>query len=178
MAITCFLFEWSYKMNIYKHRDVRDDDIPTICQFPRDKYELFNISPYAQFPLTFEQLNETIKSRYSATVVLTDDNKIAGFANLINNNASYTIGNLIVNPEMRGKGVGYYLTKTMITISFKQFNIREIFVACFCKNTPGLLLYTKIGFIPFFIDKMIDPDNKPIARITFKYNITSIEHIK
>ena len=39
------------------HREVRPDDVPTICAFPQSAEELYFLFPKATFPLTPAQLH-------------------------------------------------------------------------------------------------------------------------
>jgi hypothetical protein len=99
-------------INDYKHRAVDHTDIEIICKFPQDENELYFMYPKSVFPLTAEQLKSAIDSRFDSTVILSE-NDIAGFANFYEaEKGTYcSIGNVIVNPVFRGKGVGAFLIK-------------------------------------------------------------------
>ena len=43
------------------YRDFTFDDLETVCKLPRNKQELFFMFPKADFPLTINQLKNTIK---------------------------------------------------------------------------------------------------------------------
>jgi ribosomal protein S18 acetylase RimI-like enzyme len=156
-------------MIMYTYRNANDSDLSLICKFPQDKYELFNIYPAGTYPLTAEQLKLAVDARSDSTVILYDQ-EIVGFANfyVVEKGLTCSIGNAIVKPSMRGKGVGKFLIRTMIEIAKKKYNVKEVEISCFSNNTTGLLLYTQLGFKPDFIDKATDPDGNVVARINFK----------
>ncbi len=118
------------------------------------------------FPLTPEALSNSIRGREESTVVLTGET-VAGFANFYGciPGESCSIGNVIVDPAQRGKGVAKFLIETMIEIAVEKYRARAIKLVCFNHNTIGLLLYTKLGFKPFAIEERADPNGKRIAAI-------------
>ena len=154
---------------MYTYRDVKDSDLAVICKFPQDKYELFNIYPAGNYPLTIEQLRSVVASRHDSTVILCEQ-EIVGFANFYVAEKGHTcsIGNAIVKPNMRSKGVGKFLIRTMIGIAKKKYDVKDIKISCFNNNITGLLLYTQLGFKPDFIDKRNGPDDNIVVRINFK----------
>lgn len=157
---------------MYTYRNVKDSDLAVICKFPQDKYELFNIYPAGTYPLTAEQLKSAVDSRCDSTVILCDQ-EIVGFANFYAAKEGYTcgIGNAIVKPSMRSKGVGKFLIRTMVGIAKEKYNVKDVKISCFSNNTAGLLLYTQLGFKPDFIDKVNDPDGNVVARVNFKLQV-------
>jgi ribosomal protein S18 acetylase RimI-like enzyme len=138
-------------------RSVRDADIATICKFPQSGRELFFMYPKASYPLTCKQLTEAIEERADSTVILSD-NEVVGFANFYacEPSRTCTIGNVIVAPGSRGRGVGIHLIKTMVEIAFKKHKVKEALISCFNRNAAGLLLYQKVGFRPFTIEERQD----------------------
>ena len=134
--------------------------------FPQTKKELFNIFPAAVYPLTVEQLRKAVDSRFESTVIL-QGGTVVGFANYysLKPGISCAIGNLIVKPDMRGRGVGRFLTQTMIDIAFAKYAVATVFISCFSDNFAGLLLYTKLGFTPLSIDSAKDPEGRVIPRV-------------
>ena len=148
------------------HRPVQAADLSVICQFPQSAEELFFLYPKAGFPLTPDQLQQAIDQRFDSTVVLWDG-KPAGFANfyICKPGEECHIGNVIVNPRVRGKGVGRYLIETMIGIAFEKYTVREVHISCFHNNIAGLLLYTQLGFQPFAIEERQDHHGQRAALI-------------
>lgn len=140
---------------MFKYRNVNSEDIDIICSFPQDENELFFLFPKASFPLTKEQLIQSINTRKESTVIINENDDILGFANYIEvvEDDFCSIGNVIVNPSYRGVGVGTFLINTMIKIGIDKYNIKKVLINCYSKNTKGLLLYSKLGFKPISIEK-------------------------
>lgn len=153
----------------YTHREVSTDDLETICNFPQNETELFFMFPKAEYPLTVSRLKLSIDSRFNSTVILSGE-KVVGFANFyeVVKDQYCTIGNLIINPEFRGKGAGDFLIKTMESLAVANHMAKEIHISCFNQNIAGLLLYNSLGYIPYEIEKRLDKNGVKIAAIKLK----------
>ena len=151
------------------YRDFTFDDLETVCKLPRNKQELFFMFPKADFPLTINQLKNTIQDRFDSTVVLFN-NEVVGFANFyeVRESQYCAIGNVIVSPCFRNRGVGTFLINAMEDIGKKKYNVSELHLSCFDANTSGLLLYTKLGYKPYEIEKYINKENEVSALIELK----------
>lgn len=81
------------------------EDLWGICRM--DENELYFMYPKAVFPLTIDQLKSSIDCRFDSTVILSEET-IVGFGNFyeVIKDQYCSIGNVIVNPLYRGKGVG------------------------------------------------------------------------
>ena len=155
--------------NAYLHRAVETNDLEIISKFPQDEFELYFMYPKAIFPLTINQLQASIDNRFDSTVVLYE-NKIVGFANFYKVKTGHycSIGNVFVDPLYRGKGVGVYLINLMEGIALQKYSVKEVHISCFNSNITGLLLYNKLGFVPYEIEKRFDRKSFPIALIKMK----------
>jgi ribosomal protein S18 acetylase RimI-like enzyme len=153
----------------YKHREINNEDIETICSFPQNETELYFCFPKAVFPLTVDQLGSSIDNRFDSTVIIAL-NTIAGFANFYEaeKDKHCSIGNVIINPLYRGKGVGECLIKTMEDKAISKYNAKEIHISCFNANVAGLLLYNKLGYSPYEIEKRFDKHSVPVALIKLR----------
>ncbi|MFJ2479501.1 GNAT family N-acetyltransferase [Pseudomonas sp. NPDC087598] len=142
----------------FTHRPVKAEDVKTICAFPQGEQELFFMFPKAYFPLTEEQLHTAISQRFDSTI-FEADGTVVGFANFYRaeHNGICCIGNVIVAPNARGKGVARYIIETMTTLGFEKYQANEVQLSCFNENTAGLLLYPKLGFVPFAIEERPAP---------------------
>jgi ribosomal protein S18 acetylase RimI-like enzyme len=131
-------------MNLFKIRPVADSDIDLICSFPQNDDELYFMYPKANYPLTHSQLQEAIENR-SDSMVLENDQKIAGFANFYQweTLGRCSIGNVIIAPSSRGIGAGKRLIHEMMMITKAKHNANEISISYFNKNTDGLIFYQK-----------------------------------
>ncbi len=118
------------------------------------------------FPLAPTALEASIRERQDSTVVMVDG-IVAGFANFYGRTSgeSCSIGNVIVDPVQRGKGVAKFLIETMVNIAIDKYGARSTKLVCFNHNIAGLLLYTKLGFKPFEIEERATPDGKRVAAI-------------
>ena len=159
-------------INEYTYRTVEKNDIDIILKFPKDEHELFFMFPKADFPLTFEQLEASINSRYDSTVIL-HEKCIVGFANFYEaiERKHCSIGNVIINPIYRGKGAGTFLIEIMENIAKEKYKASEIHISCFNQNIIGLLLYQKLGYVPFEIEKRTDKKQNRVALIKMKKEI-------
>ena len=132
-----------------KHRSIEKHDFGQICQFPQNAEELFFMFPKAEYPLTESQLESAINSRFDSTVILFND-IIVGFANFyeVKNSQYASIGNVVVDANYRNLGIGKYLIQTMEQIAIEKYSVSEFHLSCFNTNTKGILLYSKLGYIP------------------------------
>lgn len=148
------------------HRPVTENDIQLICGFPQNEDELFFLFPKAEFPLTPSQLQDAIAQRSDSTVVELDG-VVVGFANFYRWEVGgcCSIGNVIVSPAARGRGVGRYLIERMVALAFSKHQAAEVTVSCFNQNVAGLLLYPKLGFKPFAVEERKDRRGNRVALI-------------
>src|SRR5574343_1480559 len=144
------------------HRPVAEKDIQRICGFPQTEDELYFLFPKATFPLSVSQLKDAIAQRSDSTVVELDGEVVA-FANFYRNETDgvCSIGNVVVSPAARGRGVGSFLIKHMANLAFSKHLAAEVTVSCFNQNTAGLLLYPKLGFQPYAIEGRKNKDGNP-----------------
>jgi RimJ/RimL family protein N-acetyltransferase len=150
------------------HRPLADADIPTICGFPRNAEELYFLFPCAVWPLTPDQVRATLGLRRDPTVVtLTEDGRerVVGYANYatFEDGCTASIGNVSVDPTLRRRGIAEYLVRTMIDRAFDHHHLPELTLYCFNTNTPGLLLYAKLGMTPIALETRVTPWGEPIA---------------
>ena len=148
------------------HRPVAEKDIQFICGFPQSEDELFFLFPKAVFPLTPTQLQDAIEQRSDSTVVELSG-EIVAFANFYRWESSgrCSIGNVIVSPAARGRGVGRYLIERMIDLAFSKHQASDVTVSCFNQNVAGLLLYQKLGFQPYAVEERQNKKGNRVALI-------------
>ncbi|MFD1259631.1 GNAT family N-acetyltransferase [Entomomonas asaccharolytica] len=153
-------------------RPVQADDLAIICQFPQTAEELFFFYPSAEYPLTVEQLTLAIEQRTHPTVIV-KDREIAGFANFYQWQAGgcCKIGNVIINPKLRGQGIAKFLIKAMIRKAREHYQANQVEVACFNDNTAALLLYKQLGFTPVDIEQRENKQGKKVALIHLSYEL-------
>ena len=122
--------------------------------------------PKAAFPLTASQLQNAISQRSDSTVVELGGEVVA-FANFYRweTGGCCSIGNVIVSPVARGRGVGRYLIEQMIGLAFSKHQATEVTVSCFNQNFAGLLLYPRLGFQPYAVEERKNSEGIRVALI-------------
>ncbi len=128
-------------------REATPKDFESIANLIKNKEELFLIYPSGKFPLTPKQVKELYEARKDFTV-LTDKNRIIGFANLYDylENKFVFIGNVVIDKAYRGRGKGKKLIAHMIELAKEKYNLPEVRISVFADNTDALLLYIDLGF--------------------------------
>jgi ribosomal protein S18 acetylase RimI-like enzyme len=156
---------------MYTHRGAIREDFEIIATFPQDENELFHMFPSAVYPLTSIQMEEQTKLRLKPTVII-HNQEVVAHANLYGHEGSTCwIGNVIIAPSYRGKGVVQYLVEVMEGIAKEELSVTHINLTCHSSNTRGIFLYTKLGYIPYEISRFNKPTGELIAGIRMKKNI-------
>ncbi|WP_294346547.1 GNAT family N-acetyltransferase [Prosthecochloris sp.] len=127
--------------------------------------------PKASYPLTPEQLFEAARNRCDPLVAFVND-VIAGYGNFIevDRGSHCSIGNLIIEPSHRGKGVASYLIGTFVDMAFQRYAANYVRISCFNLNIAGLLLYYKMGFRPVDLEERKGPGSQRVALIHMHLN--------
>ncbi|MGI9331174.1 MAG: GNAT family N-acetyltransferase, partial [Gammaproteobacteria bacterium] len=101
-------------------RPAQPEDAAGIQALFTDEEESFRVYPEGQFPLTVDQVERLIKKRTEPTV-LEIDGRIAGFSGLYSykEGSSAFIGNVIIDRQFRGRGLGKQLMEYMIDRGFR-----------------------------------------------------------
>ena len=96
------------------HRPATANDLAQVVTFPQNRDELFFCFPRAAWPLDIGQLAAAMAERRDSTVVELDG-QLAGFANFFQWQFGEfcALGNLMVAPWARGRGVAQYLIGVM-----------------------------------------------------------------
>lgn len=154
---------------MFTHRQLTESDAEAIADFPRSVEELFYLFPRAEYPLKPEVLIRESQCRLFPTVVF-KNSVVAGYGNLMNveKGSHCSIGNVIVNPAVRNQGVATYLVNLLSQQATESLNVREIRISCFNQNSVGLILYHKLGFVPFDMEE----------RTNFNGDIVSLIHMR
>jgi len=145
-------------------RPAQTSDLPFICRFPQTAEELFFFAPKATFPLQPEAFKAIISKRSHPTVALFED-QLAGFATIYHKDPGdhCFIGNMLVAPRFRGRGICKALVEEMEKIARLDHPYSEIHLSCFGHNLPALLLYSRLGFSPYAVEERVDHHNKRVA---------------
>ena len=129
------------------HRPATAADLAQIIDFYQDPDELFFCHPQTPWPLDVAQLQSSITEGRDNTLVLLDG-QAAGFANFQQwqHGRHCTLGNLIVAPWTRGRGVAQYLFEVMAQHARAHYQARLMTVSCLNTNSAALRLSLKLGF--------------------------------
>ncbi len=148
------------------HRPFEAADASAICAFPESEEELFFAFPRAAFPLTPDALLETARQRLSPTVVL-NGGQVVAYANFIEvkEKGFCAIGNLMVHPDHRRKGVASYLVRVMARQAAEIYCARFVRTACFSHNQAAYQLYHKLGFRPGEMEQRLTADGTPVLLV-------------
>lgn len=116
--------------------------------------------------MTPTQLQDAIEQR-SDSMVVELSGEIVAFANFYRweSGGRCSIGNVIVSPAARGRGVGRYLIEQMLGLAFSKHQASEVTVSCFNQNVAGLLLYPKLGFQPYAVEERQNKKGNRVALI-------------
>ena len=147
-------------------RSATEDDYPAICKLVKSRDELLWVYPAGRYPLTVSQLKELAQKRSELTVAV-EGRSLLGFADFydLKPGRSVFIGNVIVDRKHRGKGIGKALITTLIDKAFGEYDLPEVRISVFSENRRALLLYNRLGFIPYAIDERVKADGERLALI-------------
>lgn len=150
-------------------RKATEKDYEGICNLIKSKEELFLVYPSGNYPFTIEQVKELNKIRKELTVI-EENNIIIGFANFYNveERKSAFIGNVVIDKNHRGRGLGKLLISTMLELAKEKYNLLEIKISVFNTNTPAMLLYLGFGFIPYNSEEKKDSKSNRVVLIHLK----------
>ncbi len=131
--------------------------------------ELYLVCPNCKYPWNVEQLQVTAANRHALTVGIVD-NIVVAFANLYDlvPQTSAFIGNVVIAQSHRGQGLGKVLIKHMMATCQDKYQVLP-HISVFNDNTRALLLYTKLGFVPYAVEPRLNLSNKTVALIHLKY---------
>ena len=131
-----------------------------------DPDELFYIYPKAHHPFSLDQFKLIVDSRSDLTIAL-DGQRVVGFANFYNLQPDrwVFIGNLVVAKDCRGRGIGKELIAHMEGLVISKYRLPEVRISVFNSNTPALLLYSALGYIPYAVEQRETPAGEAVALI-------------
>lgn len=122
---------------MFHHRPLEEKDVPVICELPQNADELFYMFPRANWPLTPPQLADALETRQDSTVIEMDG-EVVGFANFsqCHFRGRCSLGNVIIAPKARSKGVGRYMITRMMEIAFDKHEATELIASCYNRLNP------------------------------------------
>ena len=120
------------------------------------KYITANSNPYT-YKNIFKYVKDALET--NTLIILSMFNKNSGkfignieFYNITLSNAEIKI---IISEEFQNKHYGLEALKRLIEYGFNKLNLEEISLTVYSNNYRALLLYKKIGFIPYKIEEKV-----------------------
>jgi GNAT superfamily N-acetyltransferase len=117
---------------MYNIRDLLKSEIKSLKGLPPEDWDL-NLPELVSFHFGYP---------YFFPVVAESGNKIIGCGNGFLNGSTGWLGNIIVSPENRKKGIGYELTAHLVEIFKNKGCTSQLLIA----SEMGKNIYSKIGF--------------------------------
>jgi len=144
-----------------KIRAATPQDLESISKIIPDQNELFLVYPGGRYPFTFDQVKKLYNERFEFTAVC-DGDSIIGFANLYDRqlNQYAFIGNVFIQPDYRGQGLGKLVLQYMIKAAFEKYQFAEVRLSVFSDNKPAVALYKQFGFSEYSQELRTDPNNE------------------
>lgn len=141
-------------------------DYEAICGLITSPEELFLVHPAGVYPWTVSQI-ETLAEQRIALTVRIENHNIIGFSNLYNHDPGQSafIGNVVVEREHRGRGLGKGIVAHMLDRAYNEYDLPVVRISVFSTNTRALLLYQSFGFRPYDIELRSDPQDRPVPLI-------------
>ena len=136
----------------------------------RDVLEVSNLEKECfSSPWSESALRDELNNKNALFLVCLYENRVVGYIGSIFVCDEMNITNVAVLSDMRRKGIGENLIKTLIQQA-KQKNIKEIFLEVRESNFSAQALYNKLGFV--FLGKRRDFYSSPREdAILMKYTI-------
>jgi ribosomal protein S18 acetylase RimI-like enzyme len=131
-----------------KFQQATKKDLVTVLKWiPDARSCLVWAGPKVIFPFELEQLYDAIEFDKIHTYSLTDEKNLLALGQLrMFENKRGHLSRIIVNPELRGKGIGEILCSELIDEA-KQLKCKTISLNVNNDNEVAIRLYKKLGFI-------------------------------
>ncbi len=116
--------------------------------------------PNFRFPFNRHSFFEDVKWDRMLSYSLRDPfGEFAAFGQLYERCGRMNLARLVVNPTLRGKGVGKRLVDLLMTVGPSQFGCNEFSMFVYRENIPAFECYKSMGFvISDYPDDMPHPD--------------------
>lgn len=131
-------------------RAFRPADAPLIAGWARSPSEVEWLAPRTPPPLTATKVIGWHEAgRQPLTLVLPDLTPVAyGELNTLRRRArEYWLGHLVVDPQLRGLGLGRRLTELLLARAFDWHGARRVTLVVFPENHAAIRAYAAAGFV-------------------------------
>lgn len=140
-----------------KLRDLRNEDADIICTWLRTEPELYRWSAdrFNKFPLTGSDIVDNYapqleSGRFFPLTAVDDDGKVAGHFIIRypreDDDSTVRFGFVIVDPEIRGRGLGKEMLRLGIEYVRENLNVSRIDLGVFVGNDSAEGCYKAVGF--------------------------------
>ncbi|MBQ7668317.1 MAG: GNAT family N-acetyltransferase [Clostridia bacterium] len=133
-----------------KFRSYKDSDAEEILSWVRDEREfrLWSSSKYPAYPIFPEEMSNSYleKKVNFYPLVLEDEGKIIGHLTLEKIEGIVKLGFVIIDSNMRGKGLGKKLVKGAVTYAKEELGAKSVILRVFMNNERALNCYKSAGF--------------------------------
>ncbi|PLT46314.1 GNAT family N-acetyltransferase [Paenibacillus sp. FSL W8-1187] len=164
---------WRCELRRYGSREPEAADFEKIAGWPRSRAEAYYMFPSGGWPLRAERLQARAAERRLPTLMLDASGTPAAYANVYEDEGQWWIGNVIVNPELRGRGAAEALLLKLCRDAGERLGADELHLVCHSPNAKALLLYSGLGWEPYRILRKLGPELEPLAGIAMKKRLES-----
>lgn len=105
--------------------------------------------PYASFDELSRLYDKHVLDEKERRFVIDVDGNFSGIVELIDITSIHRTCEIqiIVNPDLRGRGYGKQAFRKGLEYAFKILNLRKVILYVDCENEAGLSIYTRMGFV-------------------------------
>lgn len=141
-----------------------------IARLAKSPEELFSFCVDGKFPWDAEQIEKIAQLRKNLTICEING-RVVAFGNLYDviPGKQAFIGNLIVDRDFQGQGIGKRLVNHMIQICSDSHDA-VAHLSVFNFNIQALLMYSRMGFEPYGVKPLQSPAGEPVALIHMRLN--------
>ena len=125
------------------------DDVNTILTWNEPSENFLTQWSNFTYPLTKEQFIERINAEDFTVFSIEYDRILAGTVQLFSldkESKTAKIGCYLLNPNLRGKGIGTSALELLSQYAFKNLDLEKLKLSVFDFNTGAMKCYQKVGF--------------------------------
>mgnify|MGYP003870401201 CR=1 FL=1 len=124
---------------------------PVISGWVADQRELLWLAPATAPPLTAEKVNNWSRSEQQRFVLWhTPTRRPIGYSELDFLQPlrdQMWIGHFIIDPAVRGMGLGHVFASTLLNMAFDRFAAQHVLLLVFPENRAAVRCYERLGFV-------------------------------